>query len=141
MSEELIVRKEIEIAAKPSEVWKVLTKSEFIKQWDELPEDFLTEFISLGTVIEWEGFSKLTVTGFDPENFLKFSLYLPQVELDPSQYDIFYSYTLRSQNSKTIMIVEIGDFSPIPNGEDYYEASLEFAEEGGAKIKKLSESL
>jgi hypothetical protein len=35
--------------------------------------------------------------------------------------------------------IEIGDFKSLPDGKDYYEASVEFGEAASQKIKELAE--
>jgi hypothetical protein len=37
--------------------------------------------------------------------------------------------------------MQVGDFSILPDGQDYYDASLEFVNEAGMKIKQLAEML
>jgi uncharacterized protein YndB with AHSA1/START domain len=40
MSQQLIVKCNVTINTPASKVWEVLVKPQFIKQWDELPEEF-----------------------------------------------------------------------------------------------------
>lgn len=141
MSTPSIVSHSVIINAPAERVWKVLTTAEYIRQWDEVPEDFKEETVTLGSVIEWTGYSKMTVTAFEPLYKLKFSLFLPKVELPPENYDVSYVYELKTSQGETILLITIGDFSPLPKAEDYYQASVEFAETSARKIKELSESL
>jgi uncharacterized protein YndB with AHSA1/START domain len=143
MSQELIVKRNLSINAPASKVWEVLVKPQFIRQWDELPDDFGEQPLSLGREITWEredgGFVKLTVTRFEPEKQLKLSLYNSSWDQAPSAYDIAYTYLLSSQDGSTGLEVEIGDFKALPNGQDYYEASEEFGDTSIQKIKALAE--
>ena len=138
-TEKLIVKDQIEIKASKEKVWEVLTNPDFIKQWDDLPENYPGGHLKLGSVIEWDGYSKMTVTEFDKTNKLKMNLYLPKVELEPTEYDTNYIYTLTEKSENTFLSFEIGDYSKLPKGKDYYEASLEWVQTAKQKIKDLSE--
>lgn len=140
MSQQSIVKDKIEINAPAEKVWAVLTKPEFIGQWDELPENYGSKDLERGSTIEWEGYSKVTVTGFEPTRKLRLSLYLPRVALKPTEYDVSYTYDLTASGNKTILEITIGDFSPLPNPKDYYDNSVAFAQTVKAKIKELAEA-
>ncbi|MDR8390445.1 SRPBCC domain-containing protein [Aliifodinibius sp. S!AR15-10] len=139
MEEKLTVKDQIEINASKEKVWEVLTYTKYYKQWDELPEDFSEDKLRLGSIIEWEGYSKMTVRTFEPNNHLDISLYLPRVDLSEDAYDVSYSFKLSRKNDQTILTIKIGDFSPLPKAQDYYQASVEFADKAKKKIKELSE--
>jgi uncharacterized protein YndB with AHSA1/START domain len=130
---------QVEINAPAEKVWEVLTKTEYYKQWDELPEDFTAESLEPGSVIEWEGYSIMTVTKFEINAELKFSLSLPKEALKPGEYDVSYRYTLTNSGNKTILSFEIGDFSPLSDPQKYYDATIEFVETAKMKIKNLAE--
>ena len=138
-TEKLIVKDQIEVNASKEKVWEVLTNPDFIKQWDDIPENYPGEHLELGSAIEWEGYSKMTVTEFDKPNKLKMNLYLPKVELEPTQYDANYIYLLNEKDGKTILTFEIGDYSKLPKAKDYYDASLEWVQTAKQKTKELSE--
>lgn len=139
MEDSLLVKKTISIKAPPSKVWEVLTRPEFIKQWDELPDDFGNAPLSKGSVINWEGYSKLTVTGFEPGKLLKMKLYAEKWEKPEAAYDVAYTFAIDEKEGHTSLLLSIGDFAVLPNGQPYYEASLEFADTATKKIKELSE--
>ncbi|HEY5825371.1 MAG TPA: SRPBCC domain-containing protein [Cyclobacteriaceae bacterium] len=136
----VIVKDQIEINASREEVWEVLTNPDFIKQWDELPENYSGEPLKLNSVIEWEGYSRLIVTEFVPASKLKLSMFLPRVALDASKYDVSYQYSLSGEDSSAVLAFEIGDFSTLPNAQDYYDASLTFVQTAKEKIKELAEN-
>jgi len=140
MSNQLIVKAEIEINASLDKVWDVLTQTKYYRQWDELPENFTNERLSKGDVLEWEGHAKMTVVQCEANRYLKMSLFLPKLELDLSEYDITYSYSLSNENAKTILSFEIGDFSPLPDAVNYYEETIKFVKTAKEKIKGLSEN-
>ncbi|MBX2894446.1 MAG: SRPBCC domain-containing protein [Cyclobacteriaceae bacterium] len=139
-TEKLIVKDQIEINASKERVWEVLTNPVFIKQWDDIPESYAGRHLNLGSVIEWEGYSKLTVTQFDIGNNLTLEMYLPKVNLAPTAYDVKYKYALTEANGMTILNFEIGDFSQLPKPEDYYDATLEWVHTAKLKIKELAEN-
>ena len=138
-TEKLIVKDQIEINASNEKVWEVLTNPDFIKQWDDIPENYSGGHLRLGSVIDWEGYSKLTVTEFEKPNRLKMNLFLPKVELEATEYDANYIYILTEKSGTTILGFEIGDYSKLPKAKDYYEASLEWVQIAKQKIKELSE--
>ncbi|MDL5511131.1 SRPBCC domain-containing protein [Arenibacter sp. M-2] len=138
-TEKLIVKDQTEINASKEKVWEVLTNPDFIRKWDDIPENYPGGYLKLGSIIEWEGYSKMTVTEFNKPSKLKMNLYLPKVELAPSAYDVNYTYFLNEENGKTTLRFEIGDFSPLPKAKDYYDASLEWVETAKKKIKELAE--
>ncbi|MGM0876278.1 MAG: SRPBCC domain-containing protein [Bacillota bacterium] len=117
----------------------MVSKPEFIRQWDDLPEDFSAESLTLGSVIEWPGYSRLTVVAFEPNKLLRLSLYVPKWQLQPTSYDIAYTYTLSVDNENTLLSIEIGDFAQLSDGERYYEESLTYGNIALEKIKELSE--
>lgn len=130
----------IEINATTGKVWEILTQSQYIRQWDELPDEFSENQLRLGSIIKWPGFSKLTVTTFDIGSELRLSLELPRVAMKPSEYDISYRYLLTASGDRTILDIAIGDFAPIPNPQSYVDASLEFVQNSKAIIQQLAEN-
>lgn len=137
--DQLFVRHEIEINTDRKKVWEVLTSPEFIAQWDDLPESYKGGNLESGSVLEWEGYSKLTVVEYEPLTKLSLRMYLPKVELDPAAYNVCYTYQLSGENS-TFLHIEVGDFSPLPYATNYYDATEEWAEEAKHKIKELAEN-
>ena len=144
MSSELVVRNNILIQAPPSRVWEVLVTPRYIRQWDELPEGFAHEAaLQPGSEIVWvhpNGTqTTLTVISLKPEKELSLSLSNSNWTVKPRPEEVAYTYTLSEQEGGTGLTITIGDFSKIAHGESYYEASLDFAQEGGKKIKALAE--
>ena len=140
MGQELTVSKKITIEAPVAKVWEVLIAPKYIRQWDDLPQDFEDYYLEHGRVIDWSGMTRLTVTGYEPNELLVFSLYVSKWEQAPSQYDIGYRYRLTEDGHQTHLELEIGDFSVLPDGKDYYASSEEFADIALEKIKSLSEN-
>lgn len=118
---------------------EVLTLPSYIKQWDDLPEGFGEEPLTHGRTIVWEGHATLTVTAFEPAQRLRMRLYVADSrEQPPSAYDIAYTYTLTAQDSGTLLTITVGDFAPLANGQEYYDASVDFANDVGEQIKQLA---
>lgn len=139
MSKSLIVKNHIRINASVTRVWEVLTKPEYIRKWDELPEDFGDYEIHPATIIEWPGYSRLKVVELELNKKLKYSLYVPAWN-DETITDIGYTYTLSIDNDGHSWLgIEIGDFAILTEGDKYYDASVNFGETASHKIKALAE--
>lgn len=140
MKKEFVIKEEIDINAPKERVWQVLTEAKYYRQWDQLPDGFEGERLKEGSEIEWEGYSKFTVTRCEENELLKMSLKLAQVDLDPSDYDISYSFSLSSEEEdRTKLDIEIGDFTPIPDSQKYIKESAQFARKAKHKIQELAE--
>ncbi|MHA3788876.1 SRPBCC domain-containing protein [Flavobacterium hauense] len=139
MSTSLIVKNNIRINAPVTRVWEVLTKPEYIRKWDELPEDFGDYEIHPATIIEWPGYSRLRVIELELNKKLKYSLYVPAWN-DESITSVGYTYTLSiDADGYTWLGIEIGDFAILTEGTKYYDASVNFGETASHKIKTLAE--
>lgn len=139
MSKSLVVKNNIRIDAPVTRVWEVLTKPEYIRQWDELPEDFGDYEVHPATIIEWPGHSRLRVIDFEINKKLRYSLYVPAWN-DENFTNVGYTYTLSSdQDGNTWLGIEIGDFALLTESVKYYDASIEFGQTASQKIKELAE--
>jgi uncharacterized protein YndB with AHSA1/START domain len=138
--ENLIVNNAITIQAPVASVWEVLTRPEFIKEWDDIPQSFKEDRLQLGSVIEWDKQVRLTVKEYIPYQHLVLSLYSFSWPLPSSAYDITYSYTLSEHPNEVGLTIEIGDFAPLKDGRSYYEESIKFIKTAAPKIKALAES-
>jgi uncharacterized protein YndB with AHSA1/START domain len=137
MKNSLIVKQSIKIDAPPSRVWQILTKPEYIRQWDELPENFGDYDISPATVIEWPQ-SRLSVVEFRLNETLRYELYIPTWEEEVN--NIGYAYSLSTDDEgHTWLTVEIGDFAILVEGDNYYNESVSFGQTASQKIKELAE--
>lgn len=138
MSKSLVVKNNIRIDAPPTRVWEVLTKPEYIRQWDGLPEDFGDYEIHPSTVIEWPG-SRLNVVEFELNKTLRYSLYVPAWK-DEGITNIGYTYSLSvDDNGHTWLGIEIGDFAILTESDKYYDESMAFGQTASQKIKELAE--
>src|SRR5262245_14369205 len=126
----LVVRTAISLDAPASRVWRVLTDVRSFGQWDDLPDEYVGDSIELGSELVWirmdVGYTKLTVTVFEPCARLKLARYGSTWPLPPDCYDVGYTYALAEHGGRAALSMEIGDFAAIPHGRDFYEASVDF---------------
>lgn len=145
MTKPLIVETEIMIHASASKVWEVLVTPKYVAQWDELPEDYPQEQMTAGSEVVWDlpnGEQSITrISKADEGKELKIDLSHTGWPIKPAEGDVAYHYELINKNDHTLLKIKIGDFSLIEDGQMYYEASVEFAEEAKTTIKALAESL
>lgn len=139
MSKSLIVENNIRIDAPVTRVWEILTRPEYIRQWDDLPEDFGDYEIHPATIIEWPGYSRMKVVEFELNKKLRYSLYVPSWN-DESITNIGYTYSLSvDDNGYTWLSIEVGDFAILTEGDKYFNESITFGETASQKIKELAE--
>jgi len=145
MANQLIVKDEIIIDASPDQVWEVLVTPKYVAQWDELPEDYPPDKMGLGSKVVWEhpsgGETTTTIIKAEERKELKIALTSSNWEVQPNEGDVAYVYRLEDQGGKTLLKIEIGDFSLLQNGQDYSDASVEFASNAKKAIKQLAENL
>lgn len=141
----LIVKDEILINAAPSKVWEVLTNPKYVTQWDELPEDYPSEQMSHGSKVVWEhpdgGQTVTTIIKADENKELIIALFSTNWDEPLKEGDVAYRYRLEELNGSTLLKIEIGDFSLLEKGQNYYDASVEFASDSKKVIKELEEGL
>ncbi|KIC95079.1 hypothetical protein OI18_08475 [Flavihumibacter solisilvae] len=144
MSRFMFAETTIIIHAERGRVWDILVSPDYIRSWDDLPKDFNESRLEMGTEIKWtiepDKFTTLTVTAWEPEQYLQQSLYVSTWEKLPSPGDIAYHYILKDNGTTTLLSIRVGDFSLLSNGESFYEASVEFADRAAQKIKELAEA-
>ncbi len=137
--QQLIVKESIEINAPAATVWDILVTTRYMKEWDDVPEGFTDDQLRLGSVLEWSGHARLTVVQFEPHKCLKLSLVAASWQ-PPIPDNIAYTYALAGKGGQTILTITVGDFGQLPDGQDYYDASVEFSQTATQKIKELAES-
>lgn len=138
----LIVEKSVHIHAPVAKVWEVLTKPEFIRKWDDLPQDFGDEPLEKGDAIEWMIGGKvttLTVTALDSQKLLRMALHNSDWSEEIAHDEIGYLYVLSDVHGDTELEIIIGDFEKLADAQSYHDASVEFAETAAQKIKELAE--
>ena len=139
MSKSLIVQHKIRIDAPPSRVWEVLTKPAYIRQWNELPEDFGDYEISPATIIDRPWGEKMNVIEFDLNKNLHYNLYVAAWKHEHVN-NIGYRYSISiDESGHTWLGIEIGDFAILEEGSKYYDESFIFGQTASQKIKELAE--
>lgn len=144
MSKQLIVKDEMMIEATREKVWDVLIKPKYVAIWDELPENYPEDDMTVGSEVVWDYPGGQTVTKIikaEKNKQLVIALSSTNWEVQPQAGDIAYTYTLEDHNGKTLLKIEIGDFSLLKDGKNYYDASVEFAADSKQIIKQLAEKL
>ena len=121
-----------------------LVKPGFIRQWDEVPEGYGDDPLNMGSEMAWESeggkIVKLVVIEYEPMELLQLSLSNSSWAVQPAPGEITYTYTLTETGGSTQLLIQVGDFSILLNGQDYYDASLEFANDAAIKIKQLADT-
>jgi hypothetical protein len=140
MAKKLIVENNLLINASVSKVWEVLIAPKFIRQWDAIPEDFNDYYLETGREIEWSGTSKLIVTNMIAQEILVQSLFLNKWDISPLECDISIIYRVEAIDGQTAISIEVGDFSQVKDGREYYDSYVEFAERVLVKIKAIAEN-
>lgn len=129
----------IEIAASPSRVWDVLTLVRYIEQWDDVPGEMLSSRVSRGDEFTWEGYATLTFTELDAPRRLYADL-RAHAWAAPPKSPVGYEYCITPTTRGCRLAIRVGDFSGIPDGEKYREASDEFVVAAANAIKRLAEA-
>lgn len=144
MAKQLIVKDEIIIDATPDKVWEVLIKPKYVAQWDELPENFPQEDMTIGDKVVWElpkgEKSITTIIRAEKMKELKIDLLVSNWEVKPNEGDVAYLFQLEERSNSTLLKIKIGDFSLIKDGQMYYDASVDFALKAKKVIKDLAEN-
>jgi uncharacterized protein YndB with AHSA1/START domain len=141
---ELLIRQSIEVAAPAEVLWKILTNSEFIRQYMfgcNAESDWKP-----GSSLLWRGagdgtlYVKGNIVSIDPPHSLVYTVFDPNSTMAdiPSNY-LTMTYKLSSLNDRATQLeITQGDFSKVENGQKRYQDSL-----GGSeileKIKTLAE--
>lgn len=125
----------------PAKIWEVLTKTSYIKLWDDVPDEFEQEEIAMDSQLVWDmedgKYTKLTVIDFEPHRFLQMSLNISTWPQNLAPQDISYSYLITQQGDTSTLSISVGDFALLPKGKIYYEATADFLESTIQKIKNL----
>jgi uncharacterized protein YndB with AHSA1/START domain len=143
---ELLIRKSIDIDAPIEILWKVLTDSEFIRQYmfgcnaetDWKPGSPLLwkgaadgKLYVKGDVVSVERPHRLAYTIFDPNSTIKDI---------PANY-LTMTYELKKRNNRdSVLEITQGDFSTVEDGKRRYQHSLEGDDSVLQGIKKLAEA-
>lgn len=129
----------VQITASTGAVWDVLTRTDHIRQWDDVPDGFRSDTLVLGSVLEWDGQARLTVTEYRPHSLLRMAYHSPKWSSPVDGID--YLYIIRPSDGQTELTIRVGDWrlAPDGNGKNYFEASLDFVATAARKIKSIAE--
>src|SRR5579871_6611878 len=143
---ELILKQSIEINVPASKVWHVLTDTTMTHQWVNNfgVEGEIVSNWQLGDPVQWRGidgnvFVEGNVTAVEPEMLLRFTVLDTRSERPPVTDKDGITYQLIGQHGKTILTVMQGDFGKMPDGEKYYNASIEVWKKVLPTVKALAE--
>lgn len=133
------------IPASPERVWEVLTEPSFIRIWDSVPDEYEGGALGKGSKLSWPGFAELHVSVCEEASFMRLDLKLPQVELEPSSYDVSYQYRLSPvtnhfspEEEQCILQIRVGDFSSLPNAHSYQMETQKFLQRALPQISSLA---
>jgi uncharacterized protein YndB with AHSA1/START domain len=143
---ELLIRKAIDIDAPVETLWKVLTDSEFIKQYmfgciaetDWQPGSPLLwkgagdgKLYVKGHIVSVEKPYRLACTIFDPNSTIK--------DIPANYLTMTYELKKRNDGSSVLEITQ-GDFSAVEDGDRRYQHSLDGDDSVLVGIKKVAEA-
>jgi len=149
--EPLIVKSVIAIDAPASQVWDALINPEKTKLYM-----FGCETVSdwkVGSALLWKGnyegqdiiFVKGNIVEIEPEKLLIYTTIDPNSTIDDvSENYLHVTYSLLSENEKTILTVTQGDYNTVSEGEKRYQEAYNNGEGWNpilSEIKKLIEKI
>ena len=149
--EPLIIKSVIAIDAPASQVWDALTNPEKTKLYM-----FGCETVSdwkVGSALLWKGnyegqdivFVKGNIVEIEPEKLLIYTTIDPNSTIDDvSENYLHVTYSLLSENKKTILTVTQGDYNTVSDGEKRYQEAYNNGEGWNpilSEIKKLIEKI
>jgi len=149
--EPLIIKSVIAIDAPASQVWDALTNPEKTKLYM-----FGCETVSdwkVGSALLWKGnyegqdiiFVKGNIVEIEPEKLLIYTTIDPNSTIDDvSENYLHVTYSLLSENKKTILTVTQGDYNTVSEGKKRYQEAYNNGEGWNpilSEIKKLIEKI
>ena len=144
---ELVIRKQVEIDAPVSAVWKALTENEFIPQY--MFNCIAETDWKPGSPLLWKGAAdgKLYVKGHvvaaDAPQRLVYTVIDPNSTMPdiPANY-LTMTFVLRPQNNDaSVLEVSQGDYATVAEGQRRYKETLEGDDMVLQGIKKVAEAL
>ena len=144
---ELVIRKEIEIDAPASTVWKVLTENEFIPQY---MFNCVTETDwRPGSPLVWRGaadgklYVKGNIVAVEAPNLLMYTVIDPNSTIPdtPANY-LTMTFSLKpKKDHSSVLEVTQGDFRTVAEGQRRYQDTLDGDDMVLQGIKKVAEAL
>jgi uncharacterized protein YndB with AHSA1/START domain len=147
MKDPMIAKKSIEINARLSIVWQVITNDKSIITF-MLGMKPLTDWIE-GSRLNWIGrheeqeqnIAKGYILELKPNERLRYSFFFSgygHADI-PEHYQVIMLRLEKAEEEKTILHAQQGDFSVFDEGETYVQHANDFWEQAVIKIKELSE--
>jgi uncharacterized protein YndB with AHSA1/START domain len=144
---ELVIRKDIEIDAPPSTVWKVLTDNEYIPQY---MFNCITETDwKPGSPLLWKGaadgklYVKGNIVAADAPHRLVYTVIDPNSTIPdiPANY-LTMTFSLKGKEDHgSVLEVTQGDFATVAEGQRRYKDSIDGDDMVLQGIKKVAEAL
>lgn len=139
METSLVVKHSIRINATPKRVWDILTKPQYVRQWQQLPEDFGDYDIHPATILNFAGQRRMDVVTYEINKNLRYNLFVPEWQQQGVQH-VGYDYTLAADSDGyTWLGIEIGDFALLTERDTFFDESTAFGQTASQKIKELAE--
>ncbi|HEX8974577.1 MAG TPA: SRPBCC domain-containing protein [Patescibacteria group bacterium] len=144
--EKLFIDKTIEIEAPIRKVWDVLVKREFTDVWtNEFSPDMIVESDwELGDPVLWKQLDgKVVVEGnvtkAEPPKFLRYTVFDVEMGRMTVGEDDGITFELTENDGKTKLHVLHGDFAAMPEGQKYYDMTMDAWNKILPKMKELAE--
>jgi uncharacterized protein YndB with AHSA1/START domain len=142
---ELLIRKNIDVDAPVETLWKILTDSEYIRQY-MFGCNAETNW-KPGSPLLWKGaadgklYVKGNIVSIDPPHRLAYTIFdLNSTIADiPANY-LTMTYSLKKRGGGSVLEITQGDFSTVADGENRYQHSLDGDDTVLIGIKKLAEA-
>jgi uncharacterized protein YndB with AHSA1/START domain len=142
---ELLIRKNIEVDAPVETLWKILTDSEFIRQY-MFGCNAETDW-KPGSPLLWRGaadgklYVKGNIVSIDPPHRLAYTIFDPNSTIAdiPANY-LTMTYSLKKNGAGSVLEITQGDFSTVADGENRYQHSLDGDDTVLNGIKKIAEA-
>jgi uncharacterized protein YndB with AHSA1/START domain len=144
----ILVDKSIEINAPISKVWQVLTDPDYTAEWatefnGEEPFHIESDW-KLGSPVFWKDKNGKTVvegnvTVLEPEKRLRFTVFDVRGQRPPVTEEDGITFQFSEKDRKTTLHVLQGDFSAMPEGEQFRDRSAEIWEHVLLRVKGLAE--
>ena len=143
---ELLIRKSIDVDAPAEILWKVLTDSEFIRQY-MFGCNAETDW-KPGSPLLWRGaadgvvYVKGEVKQFEAPHTLEYTVFDPNSKLAdvPSNYLVMKLEIREDGRGRSILEITQGDFATVEDGEKRYRHSLDGDDSVLQGIKRLAEA-
>ena len=147
----LFVDQTIEINAPVSQVWDVLTVSEYNNHWATEfssggPKFHLESTWELGSPVLWKGedgtvIVEGNVTALEQNKLLRFTVFdVRSEEKALATEEDGITFQLSENNGKVTLHILQGDFSVMPEGKKYRDLSAEIWDKVLPRIKEMAES-